>query len=53
MDVANATLEALVTEMRANTANDVEFARRVALACCKLFDEKADPVAAIRAVFRI
>ena len=47
------TLEALVAELRANADTDIEFAQRVAMACCALIESKVDPVAAIRATFRI
>lgn len=49
----DATLEALVDELRQNAANDVEFAQRVAPACIALVETKAEPAAAIRATFRI
>ncbi len=52
MDIEQVTLEDLVAELRKNSANDIEFAQRVAAACCHLVERKADPPAAIRAVFR-
>jgi hypothetical protein len=48
-----ATLETLVAELRANADTDIEFAQRVAMACCALVETKVDAVAAIRATFRI
>lgn len=47
------SLESLVAELRSNAGDDVELAQRVALVCCTLVEEKAHPVAAIRAVFRL
>ena len=47
------TLEALAAELRANADSDVEFAQRVALACCALIESKVDAVGAIRTTFRI
>ncbi len=50
---ANFSLEEPIAELRQNSANDVEFAHRVAMACIVLFETKADPAAAIRVTFRI
>ena len=47
------TLEDLIDQLRANAKTDLQFAQRVALVCCKLVEEKAHPVAAIRTTFRI
>lgn len=48
----DATLEDLVDHLRANADTDVQFAQRVALACCMLIDNKVDAIAAIRTTFR-
>ncbi len=50
---ADATLEALIAELRENADTDVQFAPRVALACCALIETKVDAIAAIRTTFRI
>lgn len=47
------TLEDLVEQLRKNASTDLEFAQRVALVCCKLVEDKSDPLIAIRATFRI
>jgi hypothetical protein len=47
------TLERLVEELRVNAESDLQFAQRVALVCCKLVEDKADPLAAIRLTFRL
>ena len=52
MNIEQFTLEDFVAELRKNSSNDIEFARRVAAACCNLVERKADPLAAIRTVFR-
>lgn len=47
------TLDDLVDQLRLNATTDVQFAQRVALVCCHLATAKADPAAAIRAMFQI
>ena len=53
MDNPESGLEELVVALRTNAADDLAFAQRVALVCCTLIEQKADPLAAIRTVFRL
>ena len=53
MNRSKQTLEELVVELRSHSLDDVEFAQRVAIACCLLIERNLDPVAAIRVVFRL
>ena len=53
MDLVNPTLEDLIAELRTNADTDVQFAQRVAMACCTLIENKVDAIAAIRTTFRI
>ncbi len=53
MDAPKQSLEDLLAEFRSHSLDDVEFAQRVAIACCLLIERNLDPVAAIRVVFRL
>ena len=53
MNLIDPTLEDLVAELRTNADTNVQFAQRVAMACCTLIETKVDAIAAIRTTFRI
>jgi len=47
------TLRDLVAELRKNSSNDIVFAQRVALICCRLVKHDQASLAAIQMVFKI
>lgn len=47
------TLSDLVAELRKNSSNDIDFAQRVALACCTLVKHDQASPAVIQTVFKI
>ena len=46
-------MRARFPQLRENAETDVQFAQRVAMACCALVETKVDGAAAIRTTFRI